>query len=357
MDTEDTICVYKPTKKKSHIIDSILQKDVECSNIKHASTELEYDESVKKTFIKYQDIVNFIQNKGGTCDESVVLCNLKSANNPVKYTVVTAGPLDVKTGRQSSSSSESSDFLCFGPVYTSFHSDFGYPHRNSLIPSWNKGVIKFWIIRKECDSRTQRYAVTNQRRKSSTKFTAKDELKTVFSCPADYQLLIQRPGQLVRHNGKHIHCVITAIDIQVNPNSLSLSLGRKDYYSADSYAFASLTKETLVVDNGKKGTFKLVSRKKFIEHQLTGKDYKKMKHRIEADEGKRTRTRKRKGGFTKGNKCSARKKVLVTEGDSVRHCADGRIEGDDVGDSFDGATLGRMLLGGDGPIGGFTVGL
>ena len=322
MDTEDTICVYKPTRKKIHIIDSVLQKDVECSNIKHASTELEYDESVKKTFIKYQDIVNFIQKKGGTCDESVVLCNLKSANNPVKYTVVKAGPLDVKTGRLSSSSSESSssssessspsssessDFLCFGPVYTSFHSDFGYPHRNSLIPSWNEGVIKFWIIRKECDSRTQRYAVTNPRRKSSTKFTAKDELNTVFRCPADYQLLIQRPGQLVRHNGKHIHCVITAIDIQVNPNSLSLSLGRKDYYSADSYAFASLTKETLVVDNGKKGTYKLVNRKKFIEHQLTGKDYKKMKHRIEADEGKRTRTRKRKGGFQKGNKCSARK--------------------------------------------------
>jgi hypothetical protein len=260
MDTEDTICVYKPTRKKIHIIDSVLQKDVECSNIKHASTELEYDESVKKTFIKYQDIVNFIQKKGGTCEESVVLCNLKSANNPVKYTVVKAGPLDVKTGRLSSSSSESSssssessspsssessDFLCFGPVYTSFHSDFGYPHRNSLIPSWNEGVIKFWIIRKECDSRTQRYAVTNPRRKSSTKFTAKDELNTVFRCPADYQLLIQRPG--------------------------------------------------------------LVNRKKFIEHQLTGKDYKKMKHRIEADEGKRTRTRKRKGGFQKGNKCSARK--------------------------------------------------
>ena len=52
MDTEDTICVYKPTKKQSHIIDSILQKDVECSNIKHASTELEYDESVKKTLFK-----------------------------------------------------------------------------------------------------------------------------------------------------------------------------------------------------------------------------------------------------------------------------------------------------------------
>jgi hypothetical protein len=288
-----------------------LKKDVKCSNIKHASTEIEYDESVKETFIKYQDIVNFIQNKGGTCDESVVLCNLKSANNPVKYTVVKAGPLDVKAGKKNSSGSESSDFLCFGPVYTSFHSDFGYAHRNSLIPSWNTGVIKFWIIRKECDSKTQRYAVTNSRRKSSTKFTPMDELNTVFRYPADYLLLIQQPGQLVRHNGKHIHCVITAIDAQVNPNRLSLSLGRKDYYSEDSYSFASLTKETLVVDNAKEGTFKLLTRKKFIVHQLTDAEYKEMKHRIEADEGKRTRKRKRKGGFPRGNKYALKKPLMV----------------------------------------------
>ncbi len=207
--------MYKPTRKKCNIIDSVLQKDVECSNIKHAVSEVEYDESVKETFIKYQDIVNFIQNKGGTLDESVVLCNLKSTSNPVKYTVVTGGPLDVKTGRQSSSSSESSDFLCFGPIYTSFHSDFGYAHRNSLIPSWNEGVIKFWIIRKECDSKTQRLYVTSARTKKSPKFSGKDELNTVLKYPADYQLLIQLPGQLVRHNGNHIHCVITAIDIRI----------------------------------------------------------------------------------------------------------------------------------------------
>jgi hypothetical protein len=55
---------------------------------------------------------------------------------------------------------------------------------------------------------------------------------------------------------------------------------------------------------------------------------------------------------------AVRKKVLVTEGNNVRHVADGRIEeGDDVGDSVDGATLGRMLLGGYGPIEVFTVGL
>ena len=290
--SEDASCVYKPIKNNKRI-DYVLQKDIEShNNIKHASTEREYDKSVKETFIKYQDIVNFIQTKGGTCDESVVLCCITQSTNPVNYTVVKGGPLDVKAGRQSSSKSESSDFLCFGPVYTSFHSDVGYAHRNSLIPSWNQGVIKFWIIRRECDSKTQRYAVTNPRRLLSSSFTALDELNKVLKYPEDYLLLIQRPGQFVRHNGKHV---------------LSLSLGRKDYYPQDNYAFASSTKETLVVASKKKGTFKHLSRDAFIKHQLTSEDKKILKSQIEADASRRTRSTKRKGGFQIGNEFSKSK--------------------------------------------------
>ena len=303
--SEDASCVYKPIKNNKRI-DYVLQKDIEShNNIKHASTEREYDNSVKETFIKYQDIVNFIQTKGGTCDESVVLCCItQSTKTPV---VVKGNPLDVKAERQSSSKSESSDFLCFGPVYTSFHSDVGYAHRNSLIPSWNQGVLKFWIIRRDCDSKTQRYAVTNPRRLLSSSFTALDELNKVLKYPEDYLLLIQRPGQFVRHNGKHVHCVITAIDIEVNPSSLSLSLGRKDYYPQDNYAFASSTKETLVVASKKKGTFKHLSRDAFIKHQLTSEDKKILKSQIEADASRRTRSTKRKGGFQIGNEFSKSK--------------------------------------------------
>ena len=83
---------------------------------------------------------------------------------------------------------------------------------------------------------------------------------------------------------------------------MSLSLGRKDYFPEDNYAFASSTTETLVIDNEAEGTFKLVSRKKFIEHQLTTEDKKILKRRIEAeDKCKRTRKKKRKGGFQEGN--------------------------------------------------------
>ena len=237
----------------------------------------------------------------------MVLCNIKCSDNPVKYTVVKGGPLDIKEGRKFSSASESSDFMCFGPVYTSFHSDFGYPHRNSLIPSWNEGVVKFWIIRKECDSKTQRNAPTNTRRKKSPNFSPLDELNQVFKYPADYQLLIQQPGQIVRHNGKHVHCVITAIDIKVNPSRLSLSLGRKDYYPQDNYAFAISTKETLVVASKKKGTFKHLSRDAFIKKQLTSEDKKILKSQIEADASRRTRSTKRKGGFQIGNEFSKSK--------------------------------------------------
>eukprot|EP01036_Dinobryon_divergens_P035790 gene35790-46442_t len=190
-------------------------------------------------------------------------------------------------------------------VYTKFQSDFGYARRNSLIPSWNQGVIEVWIIRKECDSKTQRNGViTNPRRLLSSSFEPKDELEMVLRYPKDYQLLIQRPGQLIRHNnGKHIHWVITAIDIEVNPSRMSLSsLGRKDYFPGDNYAFASSTTETLVIDNEAEGTFKLVSREKFIEHQLTTEEKKIVKRRIEAeDKSKRTKKKKRKGGFQEGN--------------------------------------------------------
>jgi PHD/YefM family antitoxin component YafN of YafNO toxin-antitoxin module len=85
---------------------------------------------------------------------------------------------------------------------------------------------------------------------------------------------------------------------------LSLSLGRKDYYPEDNYAFASSTKDTLVLASKKKGTFKLLSRDAFIEEQLTTEDKKKLKSLIKADASKRTRKKKRKGGFQKGNTCS-----------------------------------------------------
>jgi hypothetical protein len=134
-----------------------------------------------------------------------------------------------------------------------------------------------------------------------------DELNKVLKYPEDYLLLIQRPGQLVRHNGKHVHCVITAIDIEVNPCGLSLSIGRKDYYPQDNYAFASSTKETLVVASKKKGTFKHLSRDAFIEHQLTSGDKKIMKSQIKADASRRTRRTKRKGGFQIGNEYSKSK--------------------------------------------------
>jgi hypothetical protein len=87
---------------------------------------------------------------------------------------------------------------------------------------------------------------------------------------------------------------------------LSLSLGRKDYYAEDNYAFASSTKDTLVLASKKKGTFKLLSRDAFIEEQLTTEDKTKLKLKsvIKADASRRTRKKKRKGGFQKGNTCS-----------------------------------------------------
>lgn len=161
--------------------------------------------------IKYQDIVDFIQDplKKETPNESVVICCMKKSNNPVAYKVTIDGPLDNKAGKkQGTKSSESCDFMSFGPIYTSLHTDLYYSTRNSFIPSWNVGVIKIWILRKECDAKTNRRVRTSPRKRTSKAWKPVDELNYILTEKDNYVLLIQRPGQLIRHYGKHVHCVI-----------------------------------------------------------------------------------------------------------------------------------------------------
>jgi len=106
---------------------------------------------------------------------------MKRTNNPVSYNVVTGGPLDTKEGvKQGFSASESCDLMFFGPVYSSLHADTRYSHRNSLIPSWNVGVVKFWIIRKECDAEMNRKIPSRFRQRSSKAFKPIHDLDKVL---------------------------------------------------------------------------------------------------------------------------------------------------------------------------------
>ncbi len=94
--------------------------------IKYASTEKVYEETISSAFVKYQHVVDYIQDptKSGTPNESVVICCMRKANNPVEYEVTKDGPLDIKAGKKLGlKSSESCDFMSFGAIYTSLHAD------------------------------------------------------------------------------------------------------------------------------------------------------------------------------------------------------------------------------------------
>jgi len=295
------------------MVESVLSKNIKSSpndekEIKHASTELLYKEEIAETLIKYQDIVNYIESKSGTPDESVVLCCMKRTNNPVLYNVVTGGPLDTKEGvKQGFSASESCDLMFFGPVYTSLHADTRYSHRNSLIPSWNVGVVKFWIIRKECDAEMNRKIPSRFRQRSSKAFKPIHDLDKVLKATKDYVLLIQRPGQMIRHYGRHVHCVITAIDPIINPTGLSISIGRKDENLKDILDFATGSVERLIpTADGSKQT----SRNNFVNVNLKLKDKKVLREVLKKKEHSRKRKVKPTSGFQVGNDAAKRKKSV-----------------------------------------------
>jgi hypothetical protein len=275
---EDNICTYI----KENPIDSILKKNIKSTandnkEIKYASTEKIYEETISSAFVKYQHVVDFIQDptKTGTPNESVVICCMRKANNPVEYNVTEGGPLDIKAGKKLGlKSSESCDFMSFGPIYTSLHADLYYTTRNSLIPSWNVGVIKIWILRKKCDAVTNRIGSTRASTLASKDWKPADELNYILTQKEHYVLLIQRPGQIIRHYGRHFHCVLTAIDPIINPTGLSLTIGRRDKYTEDNYSFCSASKQRLM--NTKAKGYIQVSRKLFLTQNISKADKRKL---------------------------------------------------------------------------------
>jgi hypothetical protein len=313
---EGNICTYKHMEENP--IDSILKKKIKSSamddkEIKYASTEKVYEETISSDFVKYQHVVNYIQDptKSGTPNESVVICCMRKANNPVEYEVTKDGPLDIKAGKKLGlKSSESCDFMSFGPIYTSLHADLYYTTRNSLIPSWNVGVVKIWILRKECDARTNRcFGSTRASTLASKAWKPADELNYILTQKEHYVLLIQRPGQIIRHYGKHFHCVITAIDPILNPTGLSLSIGRRDKYLKDHYLYCSASKERL--SKTKAEGYIQVSRKLYLKQNITNADKRQLgKEFLDRKERARKRTPKKKGGFQKGNTLYARSSVV-----------------------------------------------
>jgi hypothetical protein len=125
-----------------------------------------------------------------------------------------------------------------------------------------------------------------------------DELNFILTQKEHYVLLIQRPGQITRHYGKHFHCVITAIDPILNPTGLSLSIGRRDKYLKDHYLYCSASKERL--SKTKAQGYIQVSRKLYLKQNITNADKRELgKEFLDRKERARKRTPKKKGRIPK----------------------------------------------------------
>ena len=101
-----------------------------------------------------------------------------------------------------------------------------------------------------------------------------DELNYILTQKEHYVLLIQRPGQTIRHYGRHFHCILTAIDPTINPTGLSLSIGRRDKYTEDNYSFCSASNQRLT-KTSKQG-YVQVSRKLYLTQNITKADKRKL---------------------------------------------------------------------------------
>ena len=60
--------------------------------------------------------------------------------------------------------------------------------------AWNVGVVKIWILRKECDALTNRIGSTRASTLASKAWKPADELNYILTQKEHYVLLIQRPG-------------------------------------------------------------------------------------------------------------------------------------------------------------------
>ena len=109
---------------------------------------------------------------------------------------------------------------------------------------------------------------------------------------------------MIRHYGKHVHCVITAIDTTLNPTRLSLSIGRRDLYTKDHYLFCSASTERL--ENTNTQGYIQVSRQRYLKKNITVVDKKELgQNFLDMKERTRKRKKKKKGGFQVGNELNA----------------------------------------------------
>ena len=266
------------------IKDQLIHK---CSYTKKSACDNLLDINVSK----FGEVNDLVINK---FEDALVVCCIDVKHNPFKYSIFKEGPLHCEKR-----SSRSSDVLSFGPLFTPLHVDVDYGNRTSLIPSWNVGTKKLWFIRRKADSRTQKLVNPTKH-----KCTPEEQLQTILSESDEYILLIQEPGDIIRHIGQHYHLVMTIIDNNsLNPSGICVSIGKIDIDVHDKKTYVRRLSVPVVANED--GSLRTVSKETFIKTQLNKKEATALLKEIDkVKKRKRCATR----GFAKGNKLACHKR-------------------------------------------------
>ena len=134
------------------------------------------------------------------------------------------------------------------------------------------------------------------------KLTVQQQLQTIFNEREEYYLLVQEPGEIIKHRGKHYHFVITVIDQSMNPSGLCLSVKKIDVYLDEKIKYVRIVKPVSVNADG---SLRPASRETFMKNQLGSKSGPVLK---QLKEKQKQKTKKRVRGFSKGNQLACLKK-------------------------------------------------
>ena len=297
---ENQCVVFSNTKEFKNIVSDVItnkQKICDCSTVKRSGS----DEIVVIKNRTLKEMCEMIQSGE---ENGLLICCLKAKEHSLGYNVLSDGPLCCSLAKKFS---RTSDLLSFGPFVTSLHVDTDYGNRTSLIPSWNVGVIKLWFIRRSSTARTQK--LVNPTRHE---LTPQQQLETIFKERDEYYLLVQEPGDVMQHRGKHYHFVITVVDRDINPSGLCLSVGKIETTREEKEKFVKQAPPVIAKPDG---SLKKVSRDTFIKNQL-GKGLASDTVLKDLKKNRKKRKAKKERGFCKGNNMassSKKHKGFITE--------------------------------------------
>jgi hypothetical protein len=157
----------------------------------------------------------------------VVVCCVNAGRCPIKYKI-TNGQCNAVPP------SDHSNVITVGAMAAYPHTDTLYTRRMSHIPAENVGFAKLWFVASKGTVQEtaahKRFLGTGQVRCSTAWYYLRtwvhaEMARKKWPEHLDWCILLQRPGETILHDGRHVHFVLNLINTAQNPSRFGLSVG------------------------------------------------------------------------------------------------------------------------------------